>query len=226
MDNRQENNLSRHRATGSVLTDNITLFAGVPALGLQHQKLLDSVALVDSLAALQGTNTKGITLAKAELLRQMVETSFSVAGIVKAYASETGNLELKERVKLNKTMFHDARDDEKDNVAQVVYDAAQENVAALADYGVTAATLTGFLTRIDAYRLSIAGPATARSRRRSNTILLAEEFKRADMIADERLDGLMEQFKVSQPDFYNTYHAARKLIDSGHRAGPTDPPTP
>ena len=31
----------------------------------------------------------------------------------------------------------------------------------------------------------------------------------------DRLDGLMEQFKATQPDFYNAYHAARAIIDTG-----------
>jgi hypothetical protein len=40
------------------------------------------------------------------------------------------------------------------------------------------------------------------------------------LLCKERLDGLMEQFKETQPDFYNAYHAARDIIDTGHRKRP------
>ena len=57
----------------------------------------------------------------------------------------------------------------------------------------------------------------ARANRRSKTELLEVERKRANTICKERLDGLMEQFKTNQPDFYNACHAAREIIDTGHR---------
>ena len=41
------------RSSGQVLTDNAALFAAVPAMVTQHQNLLDSIALTDSLAHAQ-----------------------------------------------------------------------------------------------------------------------------------------------------------------------------
>ena len=66
----------------------------------------------------------------------------------------------------------------------------------------------------------------ARSKRRSKTELLDVELKRANTICKERIDVLMEQLKATQPDFYYAYHAAREIIDTGHRkqTPPTTPP--
>ena len=225
MNDRQENRLGSYRTTGQVLTDNAALFTTLPALGLQHTKLLDSVSLIDSLAMLQSTNTTGITAAKGEILRQMMDSTLLVAGAVRAYASENENLDLKARVKVTESSFHSLRDDQRDDLAQGIHDAANDNLAGLADYGITAATLSGLQTRIEAYRLAIPGPSAARANRRSKTELLDEEVRRAGMICKERLDGLMEPFKSTQPDFYNAYHAARDIIDTGHRKK-TPPPTP
>lgn len=224
MNDRQENRLGSYRTTGQVLTDNAALFAALPALVTQHQNLLDSISLIDSLAMLQTSNTKGITQAKAEMLRQMKNSAFAVGGAVEAYASATGNLALKARVHIVDSKFTRARDDVRDDIAQDIHDAANENVAALADYGVTAATLSAFQTRIDAYRLSISSPSVARSNRRSKTELLAVELNRAGMLCKERLDGLMNQFRETQPDFFHAYQAAREVIDTG--STPEEPATP
>ncbi len=225
MNDRQENRLGSYRTTGQVLTENIGLFAGLPALGTEHTNLLDSVSLIDSLAMLQSTNTTGITAAKGEIQRQMIDKAMLVAGAVRAFASATSNAALKARVHLTETMFRERRDDQRDDLAQDIHGAANENLAALADYGITAATLSALQTRIDAYRLAIPSPSVARAQRRSHTELLETELQRANMLCKERIDGLMEQFKESQPAFYNAYHAARDIIDTGHRKKtPTEPP--
>ena len=103
---------------------------------------------------------------------------------------------------------------------QDIQDAANENIVALtADYGITAATLSGLQTRIDAYRLAIPSPSVARSNRRSKTELVKVELDRTCMICKERLDGLMEQFKAPQPDFYNAYQVPATSLtpDTGKR---------
>ena len=224
MNNEQENRLGSYRTTGQVLTDNAALFAGLPAMVTQHSNLLDSINLTDGLAVLQGTNTKGVTGAKKEFLRQMKLYAFRIGGALKSYASDTNNLPLKARAHVVDSQFTKARDDERDDIAQGIYDAAQENIAALGDSGVTATTMTAFQTRIDAYRLSIASPSVARSNKKAQTDLLDTELKRANMICKERLDGLVEQFRESNPDFYAAYHAARNIIDTGHRKKAPAPP--
>jgi hypothetical protein len=217
MNDREENRLSGYRSISVFFGDNASAFTSVPVLGVQAGKLTDSVALIDALAALQGTNNTGITQAKAELLRQMIATTYVVAGAIGAYASEAGDLALKARVKVNPTKFHDARDDQKDDVAQVIHDAGNDTLANLTDYPVTAATLSAFQTRIDAYRLSIPTPRNAIKGRKTNGELIGQELDRAGMICDERLDGLMESFKETQPTLYSQYHGLRKTIDTGHR---------
>ena len=43
------------------------------------------------------------------------------------------------------------------------------------------------------------------------------------MILNDRIDGLMEQFKDSGTTFYSDYKNARRIVDTG---GPSAPPTP
>ena len=43
------------------------------------------------------------------------------------------------------------------------------------------------------------------------------------MILNDRIDGLMEQFKSSGTSFYSDYKNARRIVDTG---GPSAPPPP
>ena len=226
MNDSQENKLGMYRATGQVLTDNAAIFAAVPAMVTQHQNLLDSIALIDSLAQAQIAVKKGITVDKKVFQLQMVDYTMRVAGGLMAYASAEGNNTLLAKAKsINDTKFVRARDDVRDDIAQDIHDEANAIIAQLAGYNVTAATLSALQTRIDAYRLYIVKPKLAIGDGSKDTALLKQEFARADVIVKERLDGLIRTFKETNPNFVMVYTNARKITNTGSKPQPP-PPTP
>ena len=226
MNDVQENKLNMYRTVSAVLTNHAGEAAGVPAMVAARTALDASISLISDLAQAQNTATGGITLDKANLQQQMVETALRVAGAVKALATEQNDMTVKAQADITRTTFTRARDDMRDDIAQGIHDLAQSKVAQLADYGVTAATLTGLQTRIDAYVLSIAKPQTAKAERNTATTLLGQEFRRTDSILKDRLDGLVEQFKDSGTTFYSDYENARKTVNTGSRSESATPPTP
>jgi len=44
-----------------------------------------------------------------------------------------------------------------------------------------------------------------------------KDLKDGDKLLEERIDGLMEQFRTSEKEFYNEYHSAREMVDVGTR---------
>jgi hypothetical protein len=119
------------------------------------------------------------------------------------------------------------RDQLRDDIAQEIHDLANDNLVALATYGVTAATLTALQTRIDAYDLIVVGPQTAAAKRTTTTAMLRVEFTRGMMLVNDRIDPLMEQFNGSGTTFYADYKNARNIIDNnGSGTPPTPPVTP
>ncbi len=132
---------------------------------------------------------------------------------------------MRDKAGINPSDFTHVRDDQRDDIAQGVHDDASGVHDDLADYGVTAATLTALQTRIDAYRLAIASPKMAQGERSMHTDLLKQEFARAEAIVKERLDGLILQFEETNQPFVMTYQNARKVTDTGSTPTPT-PPTP
>jgi hypothetical protein len=56
--------------------------------------------------------------------------------------------------------------------------------------------------------------------------MLEAEFTRADMLLEDPIDGLMEQFKNSGTTFYRDYKKARRIDQTGGGAEPENPPPP
>jgi hypothetical protein len=221
----QENKLTMYRAVLQVLDANAAEYAGVAAFGTQVTNFHNSVDLIGQLAQTQTADTSGIALDKAMLNDQMVDMALRVAGALKAWASDTNNAPIRQQANINKSTFSRARDDMRDDIAQQIHDLGNANVAALAPFGVTAATITALQTRIDVYRAAIGSPRTARAQKGTATTMLANEFDRADMILGDRIDGLVEQFKSSGTTFYSDYKNARKIVQTGDHS-PATPPTP
>jgi hypothetical protein len=225
MFDRQENTLGMFRATGTVLTDNAAIFASVLAMATQHMYLLDTIAMIDSLAQAQSAVTTGITADKKEFKKQMISYALRVAGALMAYASENNNNTLLAKADLEKDNFEKLRDDQRDDLAQEMHDEANAIIAQLADYNVTAATLTALQTRIDAYRLALPSPENARKSKTTHTELLKQEIARGNMLLDKRLDGLIRGFEETNPQFVMDYRNARKITDTGSKPKSTTPPT-
>jgi hypothetical protein len=80
--------------------------------------------------------------------------------------------------------------------------------------------------RINAYVAAIGSPRVARAKITTATGLLETEFARADMILQERIDGLIEQFKDSGTTFYSDYKNARRIVDTGSQPTPPAPSAP
>jgi hypothetical protein len=216
-----------YRAVQQVLDANQPEYAGVAAFMTQATNFRNSIQLIGQLAQIQLADTTGVALDKAMLKDQMIEMTFRVAGALKALGSDTNNATLRNQADLNKSTFTRARDDQRDDIAQGMHDLANMNIAALAPYSITAPTLTALQTRIDAYRAAIASPRMAKAQKATATQMLENEFARADMILEERIDGLIKQFKSSGTTFYADYQNARKVVDTGSRsATPPTPPAP
>lgn len=100
------------------------------------------------------------------------------------------------------------------------------NLAALADYGLTAADVTA----LDALRAKFHGvksaPRMAIAGRKGEPDTIPGLISSTTSILRNRLDKQMTKFKKSHPEFYAGYRTARVIVDRGGRSGPEQTPTP
>ena len=103
-----------------------------------------------------------------------------------------------------------------------VWQAATDNVAALAKYGVTPAKLTKLDKAIKAFDKVKTAPRQHQAIKSAATTLIPVLVDSGVGIVRDQLDQLMPQFKDSQPGFCNAYFSARVVGNpKGKRASTT-----
>lgn len=149
------------------------------------------------------------------LKKALADITAPIAAAAIAYASQTNNNELLDAVNFSQSELLATRDDLLGDRCQNIHTKANDNIAALAAYGITALMLTDMQNAITAYLAKVPAPSTAKLTKKTATLNLSNLFKATDVILKMQLDKLMLQFKTSHPDFYNNYVAARVIIDLG-----------
>jgi hypothetical protein len=214
MTGEQENKNSMYLAVKGVLNENESKWTAMPAFVNATTSFFDLSDQVQAAAMIQQGNTKGITDNKQQEEDEMIAMTLKVAGAVRAFATVTGNQELKAQMKYSASALKGMRDSDLLNACQHVHDVALEHVDGLADYMVTAETLTQLNDEVDDFRQALAAPRNAITRRSEATSRLADLFKEADGVLNDQLDALMEMYREDKP-FYNQYQAARIIVDLG-----------
>lgn len=169
---------------------------------------------VDQLALLAQADDvpiTGITQDKNQIKKQLCERTAALANVVFVYAATTNDNTLKAKVSFSETQLNRLRAEELAPHCQNIHDAAAENLAQLADYGITAAILTNIQTRINAYSQAFLKPSLAKNDRKINNAKITALIKEITQLLDERLNRLALTFKMSHPDFFEQYEQARKV---------------
>lgn len=143
------------------------------------------------------------------------DTATEIAAAVLAYAEENDDTELAGRVDFSRTDIIKGRDSTVVARCRDIHAAATENLAELADAGITAAKLTAFKKQIDGFENLQTKPRQNLAKRSAATRLMPTLLRKADRIVGRRMNKLVVQFKTTAPDFYNAYQTAVSIVNSG-----------
>ena len=217
MNDVQENKLSMYLAIKTVLMDNDSIWTGFPAFVsavVDFGEKLEGIILA---VERQETAITGVRSDKLVAQELMITSALAVSGSVFAYASATNNQTLKEAVNYSYSSLRYVRDTISAERCKIIHSQALAEVANLADYGITAATLTELDELIDSFADLLPAPRVAITSRKGATSGLVDLIKDIDLILNERLDMLMPQFKESNLEFYKHYFDSR-LIAGARRS--------
>jgi len=225
MDDRQENTLSMFQVVSQTMQTNQAVWSGVADVVSAVAAFNTEVVGIEGLAAQQQQSSTGVTRDKKDLRAAMADAAMIVVGALKALAARTGNDDLAAQIDFTRSSFIYGRDTQAATNGDVVHTHGTANAAALANSGITAATLTALRGAIDAYRDIISRPREVIVTTSAVTEQLDAAFARILAILTDQLDNLIELFRVSNRPFYDQYQAARQIIDTGSPS-PTTPPGP
>ena len=214
MNAQQEAKLAMNRTVEEFLNGFLLIIAAVPALQNAFNTFKANIAQIVNTAQLKDAPLAGITADKSTFKQTLCQLAADTAGPVFAYATITGNNTLKEAVNFNLTKLVRTRDEQLAARCQNIHDRANENLAALADYGITAAKLTVLQTAIDNYAAQTPKPRTAATQRKVHNANLRQQFKQTDDLLKNVLDKLIVGFRTTNPDFVNGYFANRVIVDA------------
>ena len=213
MTSREEAKLSMYRAVSQHCSNNT-------AIVNTNLAFKNSVTTVDAKIATLITSetgaqkkTKGIAEDKGTLRATVVQSAFDTASQVYAYANKSKNETLKQTVNFSITDLERIKDDLLIPTCNNIKKAANDNLAALADYGVTAATLTALQTDMDNYSGSVAKPRLAKTQKTTDNKNVKATMKEIDNILKEEMDKTVVAFRKTNPDFVTKYKEVRKIVD-------------
>jgi hypothetical protein len=215
MTNNQENRLSSYRASEKVMDDNNAIWNGIPAIVTTKTAFSAKIVAIQAASQQQDSVITGISTDKQFLKTALVDITTPVASGVIAFASQTNNNELLEQVNFTRNDLLRTRDDLIGQRCQNIRDRANDNLVALAAYGITAPVLAVLQTAINNYVTKVPAPRSAQANKKATTTNVKNLFKETDKILKLQLDKLLVQFKATNLNFFNAYTNAREIIDLG-----------
>lgn len=209
----EENINSMFKAVSSLLTSNQAKVDTLPALATSVSNFNQKLGEIQSKDAEYTHLTSGKTDMKNDAEEDMIEAVLPIASALNVYAKINGKTDLKENSKVTVSDLRRLRDSELLIKAQYLHDIALTNVADLTNFGIAEADLTNLQSLVDSYRASIEVKDTSFAEKSAARESLSKLFDDTNEILKEEIDMLMELFRTSDSDFYNSYKSARVIRD-------------
>jgi hypothetical protein len=217
MNKTQENKVSMYSTVLKDLQNNTSVWESIPAFKTILTQYEEIVNHLTDLARQQQLKPTGASKTKEEKRDSLIDSVIAVAGGLRALATDSGNQELRDNITITSSDLQIARDQDALATANQIAQAATDNLEQLTNYGITSQLVDTLKERIAEFHEAAVQPRLIITNRKNTTQSIEDLIHEVDIILEEKLDMLMEQFKLSQPDFYNKYQNNRMIVDSGIR---------
>lgn len=215
MNDKQENYLSMFKTVLEVCKQNIALISPITALDTAFANFTGKVNQINDVVMQQTLQIEGVAEDKAALKNRLAHVASIVAQVVKAYAVSINDNTLKQEVNFSESELQRSRDVSIKMHCQTIYNLANTNLVALADFGITPAIMSDLGAALADYEAKMVFPTVARDNRAVATYNLAALIGEANDLLKLQMDPNMRIFELSKPDFYKLYRNARKIYDLG-----------
>jgi len=188
--------------------------ANLPEFDQNLAELKSTLEEIKLAAAKQKTGLTGIAADKKQLRTRLSNLGSDTARKLTSYATLKNQLTLLGTINLTNSDFTRFSDLELRDHCQIVYDTAQGIIGELGSYFINDETQSNLQAAINDFSSSMSAPRLGTTTKSQLTQQLVVLFKRAE-VAETRMDASVELIRTSNPDFYNGYQAAGKVIQRG-----------
>ena len=188
---------------------NIALIATILALNTAYGAFKTTVAAIVSAGVMLETPLAGVTKSKKTTKKVLAKLASLVAASVSAYAVDIDDEVLEGEMQISESFIFNSSGMKPVELAQLIYDRANVNPAALLDYGITSSILSTLLNLIQEYTGKEPQPKVRIDNKKGMRIAMKGMFVDADRLLKRKLDKLMLSFAESNEEFYEAYKALR-----------------
>lgn len=226
MTDAQSNSLDMFLAVNKFYLQNKALIDGVPARALGFGQLGTNIIAINVNLGFQTGTTKGITQDKKVLRITLNTIALTILAPSMAWALSIGNNTMAEMFHVTKSQLEMLKDDTVGAFCQMRLGLVSDNLASMADYGITQPLLDTWAAAITDYDAVLADPRSAIVTRKQKTANLKQLFKQTSTLFTQTLDPLMLPLSLSDPEIYGQYQSARIIIDRGKKSSGSTPKPP
>jgi hypothetical protein len=227
MEQEQNNITTMFETTLNFLDNNNSVWSGTPAFADAVARAKTGKDEINTSADAQQTPTGGITDDKADARNDLEEKTLEIADQISAFAAKNGDNDLGAKVEMTKSSLDKMIESDLEQTAERVANLANDNIAALAAFDVTAADVTALTTARTKFVGMKTSPRQAAVDRKTQTVSLPQRIAKVRSIFRNEIDKMVTKKKNANPDFFSGYFTARIIVNrAATRPAKTPAPAP
>lgn len=215
MTDAQSNRLDMYLIVYEFYTSNQVVLDDIPAITNAFNQLNANIDQINAEVGAQSSNTTGVTQDKTALRNTLDSYTATILATAQVWATQNNNNTLAAQFDYSLSDIQRIKDDTMQGFCNYRITLVNDNLAAMADFGLDAAAITDWQNALNAYAAAVERPRQAINARSLHTQRLKTLFSETSALFSETLDPLMLQFKITQPEIYAGYRQARIIIDRG-----------
>lgn len=217
MNKRFENKMIMLKAILSLLKLNETILNDSEPLAEAIAELEGLIAQIEEIQQLTGEDNSGLSTSKKLQKDALVKRAFELASILFAMATRTKDLILLVKVDFPISELQSLRDGELATWCKNISELGRSNLPHIIGYGASEEKLNMLDEQIVQYKTSLPARRISVSELKAAISKLKELLKQATDLVGDQIDRMLVRFETTNPDFYNAYLNARKVVDYGTR---------
>src|SRR6266516_4087096 len=151
MDQKQDNIRTMFETTTKFLDDNNSVWSGTPPFADAVTRVKAGNGAIDTASDAQQKPTTGLTVDKAQLRSDLEDKTLEIADQLAALAVKNNEGDLAAQVRMTQSSLDLMSDSDLEQTAERIVFLANNNIGALADYGIDAAAVTALDTARTAF---------------------------------------------------------------------------
>jgi len=213
MNAKQRNQLAMFIAVKNVFGTYPSEFQTIPAFDSFINEFYTQLSQIEAVYQIQIGNITGRTQLKQKEEKEMIEATIRTAAAMYVYAQVNNMPDLMAKCKVSAWILEKLSAVKLKTICLNIYEEAAKLNDALSNYGISAEKVAQLKKEIDDFDELIGAPRAAIVTRSQARQELVELMDTTNDLLRNKVDKLMELLKETYTKVYNTYKAARIIVD-------------